>query len=192
MKNRSIQFVLAMIALSASNHAQVKIPEDQAVKNLAAFAATYSDQASWEKRAALLRKGILAGADLSPLPVRTPSNPVIHSVKKGDGYTVANVYLESIPGLFVTGNLYRPDGDVPRKGETPYAAILCPHGHWKDGRFRKDMQARCATFAKMGAVVFAYDMVGWQDHKDRIVDTRLSQVCSESDSRCRISTLGFE
>ena len=168
MKNRSTQFVLAAIALTTSNHAQVKIPEAQAVKNLAAFAATYSDQASWEERASLLRKGILAGAALDPLPTRTPSNPVIHSLRKGDGYTVANVYLESIPGLFVTGNLYRPAGESAKKEAKPYAAILCPHGHWEDGRVRRDMQVRCATFARMGAVVFTYDMAGWYESKFQV------------------------
>lgn len=163
MKTRLMSSLLAMLACAAFSNAQVKIPEAQAIKNLRAFAASYTDKVSWEKRAALLRKGILAGADLSPLPVRTPSKPVIHSVKKCDGYTVSNVYLESIPGFFVTGNLYRPTSGSAKVVANQYAAILCPHGHWADGRFRRDMQARCATFAKMGAVVFAYDMVGWQE-----------------------------
>lgn len=163
MKNRTNTLVLATLTLTGLSDAQVKIPEAKAVENLKALAATYTDRASWEKRAAMLRKGILAGADLTPLPERTPLNAVVHSVKKCDGYTVANVYLESIPGFFVTGNLYRPSGGKPSSKARPYAAILCPHGHWKDGRFRKDMQSRCAVFAKMGAVVFAYDMVGWQE-----------------------------
>ena len=85
MKTRLMSRLLAMLAGAAFSNAQVKIPEAQAIKNLRAFAASYTDKVSWEKRAALLRKGILAGADLSPLPVRTPSKPVIHSVKKCDG-----------------------------------------------------------------------------------------------------------
>ena len=43
-----------------------------------------------------------------PLPEKTPLNAVIHGqIDKGD-YTVEKVYFESVPGFFVTGNLYRP------------------------------------------------------------------------------------
>jgi hypothetical protein len=72
------------------------------------------------------------------------------------------VVFESLPGFFVTGNLYKPSGDLKKKS---LAVILEPHGHFPKpddyGRFMKDMQTGCATMAKMGAVVFAYDMVGW-------------------------------
>ncbi|HEX8038036.1 MAG TPA: acetylxylan esterase, partial [Chryseosolibacter sp.] len=79
-----------------------------------------------------------------------------------NGYTVESVVFESLPGFFVTGNLYKPSGKLKKKS---LAVVLCPHGHFPDpndyARFRKDMQIRCASLAKMGAVVFAYDMVGW-------------------------------
>lgn len=156
--------IASLALLAATVSGQVKIPEVEAVANLEAFGKTYTDKASWKKRAEMIRNGILRGAGLDPFPRRTPLNPVVHSVKKKNGYTVANVYFESFPGFFVTGNLYRP---LPADGQElkvkSLAGILCPHGHWKEGRFRKNMQARCAVFAKAGAVVFAYDMVGWQE-----------------------------
>jgi hypothetical protein len=139
--------------------------EEQAKQQLARFAQTYSNLAEWKARAQRIREGILRGAELLPIPKRCPLNPIIHSRREYDGYTVENAAFESLPGVFVTGSLYRP-----REGKGPFAAVLCPHGHWGSpedyGRFRPDMQKRCATLARMGAVVFSYDMVGWGDWKN--------------------------
>ena len=68
--------------------------------------------------------------------------------------------IESFPGFFITGNLYRPI-----KSDNKCPAILTPHGHWTDRGMSPDVQIRCACFARMGAVVFAYDMVGYGDSK---------------------------
>ena len=139
--------------------------EEQAKEQLAKFAKCYTGLDAWKARAENIRQGILRGAELLPFPEKTPLNPIIHSKRECDGYTVENAAFESMPGVFVTGNLYRP-----RMGKGPFPAVLCPHGHWSSaedyGRFRPDMQKRCATLARMGAVVFAYDMVGYGDWKN--------------------------
>jgi len=136
--------------------------EEQAREQLARFVKTYSNASEWRQRAQQIREGILRGAELSPLPKKCPLNPIVHSKREYEGYSVENVAFESLPGVFVTGNLYRPT-----KGTGPFPAVLCPHGHWSNpndyGRFRPDMQKRCAFFARMGAIVFAYDMVGYGD-----------------------------
>ncbi|GEO06959.1 hypothetical protein AAE02nite_46230 [Adhaeribacter aerolatus] len=122
---------------------------------LTQFASTYHDRKSWEKRAEIIREGIREGARLDKLPANTPLKPIIHSKRTYDGYTVENVAFESLPGYFVTGNLYRPT-----KTQKSYAAILAPHGHGNNPRFQEYVQKRCATLARMGAVVLAYDMAG--------------------------------
>jgi uncharacterized protein len=138
------------------------LTEEQGKQELQSFAKQYSTKAEWEKRADNIRKQILVGAELSPLPEKSPLKPIIGPKRAYDGYTVENVAFESMPGFFVTGNLYRPTQKL-----SSYAVVLCPHGHFMPdsvsagGRFRKDMQARCAAFARMGAIVFAYDMVGY-------------------------------
>ena len=134
--------------------------ERQAAEQLKRFAASYHTLDEWKARAANIRRGILRGAGLDPMPPKTPLRPIIRKRRQHDGYTVENAAFESAPGIFVTGSLYRPS-----KGKGPFAGILCTHGHWSNasdyGRFRPDMQKRCAAFARMGAVVFAYDMVGY-------------------------------
>lgn len=135
--------------------------EDAAVEQLKRMAATYSNLEQWKWRAESIRQQILDGANLFPLPQRTPLNPVIHSVRKYEGYSVESAAFEARPGFFVYGNLYRPLG---KSGKRP--GILCPHGHAsgrEGGRLRADQQNRCATLARMGAVVFSYDMVGFGD-----------------------------
>ena len=136
--------------------------EEQAKEQLARFAQTYSNRPEWQARARVIRESILRGVELLPLPAKCPLKPIVYSKRQHEGYTVENVAFESLPGVFVTGNLYRPSA-----GNGPFAAVLCTHGHWSDpddyGRFRPDMQKRCATFARMGAVVLAIDMVGYGD-----------------------------
>lgn len=142
--------------------------EAQAVTVHQDLSKLYTDKASWEKRAALIRKGILEGAEIKKTSHKKPKNITIHSKRLLNGYAVENVSFESVEGIYVTGNLYTPlptasGSAISIKGKT--AAILCPHGHGSDPRYKEYTQQRCATFARMGAVVFAYDMVGVGDSK---------------------------
>ena len=137
--------------------------EKDAIKQLARMASTYSNLAEWKERAAKIRKQILVGANLDPLPERTPLNSVIRTKRSYDGYTVESAAFEARPGYFVYGNLYRPK---VKSEKGSHAGILCPHGHARGpegGRLRADQQHRCATLARMGAVVFSYDMIGFGD-----------------------------
>jgi dienelactone hydrolase len=115
---------------------------------------------AWEKRANLIRSQILNGSGLQPLPARCPLNPIFGKKRIFDGYQVTNVAFESLPGVYVTGSLYSP---LNAKDSMP--AVLSPHGHWPNkedyGRYRPDVQKRCAAIARMGAIVFSYDMVGY-------------------------------
>jgi dienelactone hydrolase len=115
----------------------------------------------WQPRAAYIREHILASAGLLPMPDRTPLNAVIFGEVKHADYTVSKVYFESVPGFFVTGNLYRPIGNGP------FPAILSPHGHWAYGRLENtalvSVPGRAINLARQGFVVFTYDMVGYND-----------------------------
>src|SRR5688572_11649436 len=145
------------------------------------FKPTFKDKAEWEQRANRLRTRTLVALGLHPMPEKTPLNPVVHGKIDRGAYTVEKVSFASVTGHYVTGNLYRPKN---RTGKLP--AVLSPHGHWPGGRFmwrsdtdarkevdlgaegsidsaRSPLQARCATLARMGCVVFHYDMLGYAD-----------------------------
>lgn len=123
---------------------------------------TPATKAEWEARAQKIRAQIREGMELEKIPAKPNSAPIIHTKRVMDGYTIENVAFESMPGIYVTGNLYRPV-----KKQKSYAGILCPHGHGENphGRFREQTQKRCATLARMGAVVFVLDMAGQGDSK---------------------------
>lgn len=147
-----------------------------------------TDKATWKTRAAEIRREMRVSMGLWPWPKRTPLNAVIHGQVDRPEYTVERVFFESIPGHYVTGSLYRPKDDVNPNardnGKRP--AVLSPHGHFPGGRFqdagiaaanrsiaagaerfedggRSFMQARCVQLARIGCVVFLYDMVGYGD-----------------------------
>ena len=137
---------------------------------------TYKSKEQWLRRAEYLRKHILVSTGLYPMPEKTSLNPQIFGKIEHEDYTVEKVYFESYPGFFVTGNLYRPCLCVARrqaKGKTgPFAGVVCPHGHWSNGRLedqeRGSVPGRCINFAKQGYVAFSYDMVGYNDSRKQI------------------------
>lgn len=139
----------------------------------------------WEQRKSAIRDRILLASGLYPLPTKTPLNPMVHGRIERDDYTIDRVIFESFPGHYVTGNLYLPK-TAPKNGKMP--GIICPHGHWPNGRFmdtgkdtpatnqqlaigaerwengaRSPLQARCVQLARMGCAVFFYDMLGNAD-----------------------------
>jgi len=137
--------------------------------------------ADWDKRKEYVRRQILVAAGLWPMPTKTPLNPVLHGKIDCGEYTIEKVFFESAPGLFVTGNLYRPENI---QGRAP--GVMFAHGHRKDARLyltpeetlrnkiadgeerfekagRSSYQAQCRQLALMGCVVWQWDMLGDSD-----------------------------
>jgi hypothetical protein len=123
---------------------------------LDSIAKLYHDKASWEKRKDSLRVELYKALDLYPLPVKPDSKPIITPERKYDGYTVQNIAIEILPGLYINGSLYRP---AHFKGKIPM--MLSPDGHWAHQRYRPDCQIRCATLARMGCMAYSYDLFAW-------------------------------
>ncbi|SHN15591.1 Acetyl xylan esterase (AXE1) [Cyclobacterium lianum] len=139
--------------------------EDEGAGFLQMMQGEYQSERAWDKRAKAIRQQILKGTGLEKMPDKGPLNPVLGEIREYDGYSVRNVAFESLPGVFVTGSLYLPSD---KSGKIP--GILSPHGHWDKegevGRYRPDAQKRFASMARMGAMVWAYDAVGYGQQKD--------------------------
>jgi dienelactone hydrolase len=159
---RSLLF-LALLSIPLVAHGEIQTlfrgecyTEAEGAAKLADFGKQYNSGDEWQARAEKIRRGMLRGMNLERLPTACDLKPIRHSQRKHDGYTVENVAFESLPGFWVTGNLY-----LPTNAKGPLPGILCPHGHLADNRMVEQTQKRCAALARMGAAVFAYDMVGY-------------------------------
>ena len=125
-------------------------------KMVAWLTSLYSDKDSWEARRDSIRQEVREILTIDDaLAKRVEAKPVFSKVRKFDGYTVQNFYLETLPGLYVCGSIYAPAS----KGKHPL--IICPNGHFGNGRYNDAQQQRLATLARMGAICVDYDLYGW-------------------------------
>lgn len=137
-------------------------PEDG--KKLMAYLSTlYHDKASWEARRHLLKHEVRQRLDIDPLLAQCSTEaPTYSKVRRFDGYTVQNFRLKTVNGHTVCGSVYAPTG----KGKHPL--IICPNGHFANGRYGKVQQLRLATLARMGAICVDYDLWGWGESADEV------------------------
>lgn len=127
------------------------------------FAApSFSSLAEWKARRAGLQQQVLSAAGLLPFPERNPLNAQVFGRIENKDYSIEKVLIETLPGFYLAGNLYRPLG---KKG--PFPAMLAPHGHAQYGRLEDgelfSVPSRGINHARQGYVVFAYDMIGYND-----------------------------
>jgi hypothetical protein len=120
------------------------------------LASLYSNAQQWELRRDSLKKCLWEALQLSPLPAALGSKPIIVNKRMMNGYSIENIAFEILPGLYISGSLYRP---LKVKGKAP--VVLCPDGHWAKHRYRADCQYRCATLARMGCMAISYDLFAW-------------------------------
>lgn len=174
--------ILATLTLTTPLLAQTSIREARDLNGYFPMTPPTS-AAAWQAQREDIQQRVALAAGLWPMQKKTPLNAIIHGRIERDDYTIDRVFFESLPGHFVTGSLY-----LPRQRPTKMPAILCPHGHWPDGRFmdrgvgtaatkkeieteaeelecaaRSPLQARCVQLARMGCAAFLYDMLGYAD-----------------------------
>jgi cephalosporin-C deacetylase-like acetyl esterase len=114
-------------------------------------------KSEWMKRQTEVKQKLME--TVGPFPERTPLNARITGTIKKNGYRIEKVVYESMPGFFVTGCLYIPDGI---KGKVP--AILNVIGHNQEA-FRAPLyQVLNYNLVKKRMIVFAIDPPGQGEH----------------------------
>lgn len=83
----------------------------------------------WQQRRPRLKDEYFYMLGLSPLPEKTPLHAKVTGTLERDGIVVEKLHFQSRPGLYVTGNLYRPK---KVEGKLPTVLYVC--GHSRRGR----------------------------------------------------------
>jgi cephalosporin-C deacetylase-like acetyl esterase len=132
----------------------------QARENAIAAVRTVADA---ERRKELVRRKILEA--LGGLPdYAGPLNARVTGQIQADGYVIEKVIYESLPGYYVTANLYRPS----RPGR--YPGVLLQAGHTQEGK--AEPQRLAANLALKGFVSLAFDPAG-QGEREQTYDPQL-------------------
>src|SRR5260370_21473089 len=139
-----------------------KIAQEQLDAREKAIAAVRT-VADAERRKELVRRKILDA--LGGLPdYAGPLNSRVTGQIQADGYVIEKVIYESLPGYYVTANLYRPN----RPGR--YPGVLLQSGHTQEGK--AEPQRLGANLALQGFVSLAFDPVG-QGAREQTYDPQL-------------------
>ncbi|MFN7921664.1 MAG: dienelactone hydrolase family protein [Bryobacteraceae bacterium] len=136
-------------------------------------AAEIASPDAWEKVRAkrLLEMRDMLGLD--PWPARTPLRARVTARLDKGSYWVENIAFESLPKIYVTGNLYIPKSP----GRKPAIVYVCGHAYSPQGD-KTYYQRHGISFARNGYVAFILDSiqiaetfalhhgVGWQEMYD--------------------------
>src|SRR5690349_2909621 len=153
MKRALFLLALAAVPAAAQDQALLEWMDKIAQRQLAARAesiASIKTTADAEKRKQWVYSKLLELLGGLPDYKGSLNARVVGRVDRG-AYVIERVLFESLPGLYVTGNLYRPS-----TGKHP--GILMPLGHWENGK--PAVQRFATNLALKGFVVFTYDPLG--------------------------------
>jgi len=141
-----------------------RIAQQQLQRREAAIAEIHS-VADAEHRKRFVRQKIFSL--LGGLPDdRGPLNPRITGHIEAEHYVIEKVIFESLPGFYVTANLYRPT----QPGR--YPGILLQAGHTQEGK--PEGQRLAANLALKGFVAMTFDPVG-QGEREQTYDRRVDR-----------------
>jgi dienelactone hydrolase len=91
-----------------------------------------TSKAAWEAKRPELRRQFLDMMGLWPLPQKTDLKATITGTLDAGAFTVEKLHFQSMPGLYVTANLYLPKPTVGRP-KSPAILYVCGHGNVVEG-----------------------------------------------------------
>ena len=109
---------------SPADHALAEYFQAETAELAAHCLENFPGRHDWECRRDALRQQLFEMLSLSPLPPRTDLKPVVTGKIERDDFVVENLHFQSMPGLYVTANLYRP-----KQVTRPAPTILYVCGH---------------------------------------------------------------
>ncbi|PAV31258.1 hypothetical protein CIL05_00980 [Virgibacillus profundi] len=128
----------------------VKIAEDITERPLPSFSSE-SEYFLWKKNKQIQFQQML-GIDTYLNEQRSPLNVTITGTLKSDTHRIEKLYYESLPGLYVTANLYIPN-DL--KHPAPAIVYLCGHSPTQKVKY----QDHPRKFAQLGFVTLIIDTI---------------------------------
>ncbi len=121
--NRCLLFLLLLCPLAFAEEPPSYL--EQLVRTAEqSFAKEVPDKAAWLANRDRYRSELKEMLGLEPEPPRGDLKPVIVGTLPGEGITVERLHFQSLPGLYVTANFFRP---AVSSGKLP--TILCLSGH---------------------------------------------------------------
>lgn len=139
-------------------------------KLIAWLSSLYNNKVEWEARRDSVRQEVRRLLEIDPLLEKcSDETPQVTKLRKRDGYTVQNFCMNTVNGHTVKGSIYAPANSKLKKlWKGRYPLIICPNGHFLNGRYGKVQQQRLATLARMGAICVDYDLWGWGESEDEV------------------------
>src|SRR5262249_19220964 len=137
-KLSSATLLLALLAVGPVR-AQSKPGDEMIEKYLAALTDQISQRPlggatslqEWQAMRPRLRPGYPDKLGPGPLPHETPLHATVTGTVDRDDVVIEKLHFQSKPGLYVTGNLYRPK---TVEGKLPAVLYVCGHsGRGRDG-----------------------------------------------------------
>ncbi len=119
------------------------------------FLVGADDAAGWQRLGDRYRREYLYMLGLDPMPAKSPLKATVTGTLKRDGYVVDKLHYQSRPGLYVTGNLYRPD--EPPAGRMPAVFYVCGHSYCGRNGNKTAYQSHGIWLARHGYVCLTVD-----------------------------------